>query len=89
MTTAKKRIDLQIDGMAKAASIDWYRRQCRNVYAHMYFYFKPGEIAFYIGEEPLNNAWELASPERVSIGKSQREVQADIRRIARNLPILS
>ena len=89
MATELQRIDSRIYGMAEAASKDWYRRQCRNIHASMYFYFKPGEIAFYIGEEPLNDAWELADSERVSPGKSQREVLADIRRIARHLPILS
>jgi len=83
----------RIQSMAYSASKDWYRRQCRNVYASMYFYYKPGTVGdmdfgFYIGESKLNDGWILAWNERISPAKTQPQVENQLIEIARTLPIL-
>ena len=87
--TSHERLQSRIWGMAEAAANDWMRRQCANLDAHMYFYYKPGEIAFYIGEEPLTEHWVLAGPERISIGKSPRQVAQQLSDMAQTLPIMT
>ena len=79
----------KIQGAAQVAAKDWYRRQCRDCAVSMYLYFKPDTIAFWIGEYPLNEDWQLAWNERISIGKTQEQVTNDIIQIAQKLPILS
>lgn len=88
MATELQTLRSKIYGMADAASKDWFGRQLRNPYASMYFYYKPNQIAFYIGEEPLNDQWELAHPERVSPAKSQNQVCQWMCQIAERLPVL-
>ena len=74
--------------VADLASKDWFRRQCQDPAVRMYFYLEPGEISFYLGPDPLNDSWELARPETVSIGMSTNQVCDMIQRLARHLPIL-
>lgn len=83
-----QQIGSRIFGMADAAASDWFKRQSRNLHAVMYFWYKPGEIAFWIGEEPLSDQWELAHPDRIGAGMTRIEVCAHLQHIARRLPIL-
>lgn len=82
-------INSKIYNMADVASKDWFRRQCQDTAVRMYFYYKPGEITFYLGPSPLNDDWQLAQPETVSIGMSTNQVCTMIQRVAKTLPILS
>lgn len=55
----------------------WCRDQCRDLSAAYYLYYKPGTVSSHgavaIATEPLNEAWQLASPERVSPAWSQHQ----------------
>ena len=84
-----QQINARIYVMADAASIDWFKRQIIDVHSHMYLYYKPGEIAFWIGEEPLNEHWILGWNERISIAKTKEQVREQIIDIAKKLPILN
>ena len=88
-STKTESVNSRIYGMAYSASKDWFRRQCANPAERMYFYYKPGEIAFYIGAEPLNNQWVLAMNDRISTGRTQEQICIQLQQIARQLPILS
>ena len=87
MTT--QQIRDRIYGMAEAASNDWYRRQCQTPYSAMYLYYKPGEIAFWIGEEGLNEDWQLADNQRISPAWTKGQVCRHVCDLAQRLPILS
>ena len=89
MMTESERIDSKVYGMAYSASKDWFRRACINPAATMYFWYKPGQISFYLGEEGLNGDYVKAVEEPVSSGRSTEQTRAWIREIARSLPILS
>ena len=84
----KQELDSKIYGAADAASVDWYRRQCREPFTSMYLYYKPGTIAFWIGENPLNEDWILAENERISPAKTYDAVRSQIIGLAQRLPIL-
>ena len=79
---------LKIKSMAEVAAADWFRRQSADLMASMYLYYKPGEIAFWIGEDGLNEKWKLARPERILPCYSPRDVVSIICNVARMLPIL-
>ena len=68
---------------------DWFRRQCLNPSESMFLYFKPQHCAFWIGEHPLNDDWELASPLRVSPAKTKEQVMYWAHELSRTLPVLS
>jgi len=82
-------INAKIYNMADLASKDWFRRQVNTLETQMYLYYKPHEINFYIGAEPLSDRWELARPERIPISLSTGQVTNLIYQLARRLPILS
>ena len=81
-------IESKIWGAAEAAANDWFRRQCKDLHTSMYIYYKPGNINFWIGQEPLSGEWQLADNQRVSIALTKEQVARHIAQIARRLPIL-
>ena len=78
----------QINGAASAAANDWYPRQCKDVYCSMYAYFKPGTIAFWIGENGLTDKWKLVTGERISPAWTIDAVKRHLIDKAQRLPIL-
>lgn len=74
---------------ADSASQSWFKRQSANLYAHMFLYYKPGQIVFWIGEDLPDDKWELAWNTRISIAKTIDAVRNQIIEIAQRLPILS
>ncbi len=79
----------QIHTEARRATEDWFKRQCGNTFASMYFYFKPGEVKFHISEEAPTPEWELGWNERISIGKTIGQVRYQIIEIAQRLPLFA
>jgi len=75
-------------GAAEAASNDWFKRQCADLYASMYLYYKPGTIAFWIAEDPLNEDWRLADTQRIQASLTKEQVCRRVCDIAKSLPIL-
>lgn len=72
-------------------ALEWYRAQCRNIYAALYLYYKrsgpdsPGRLA--IGED-CPPGYELASPQRLGPGATQDQIRERLKEICRRLPIL-
>jgi len=54
----------------------------------MYLYYKPLSIAFWIGEEPLNDEWQLADAQRISPAWTTQQVCRHVCNLAKALPIL-
>jgi len=81
-------IDQKIFSMAESAAQDWFKRQCANTLTSMYAYYKPGEIAFYIGENALNDNWKLIAAERVSIAWTPKQLTTWLIDKAQRLPII-
>lgn len=73
---------------ARAAANDWFRRQAATLTTPMFLFYKPGQIAFWIGEKPLNDAWQKADETPVSIALSVPQIVRKIVDQAQRLPIL-
>lgn len=78
----------QIRGALDAAVKDWYKRQAADLHSHMYAYYKRNGMAVWIGEEPLNDTWELLTPQRVSPMLTPDQVYNTLRPLLNNVPIL-
>lgn len=88
MKTRLAVIESMTGSAAEAAAKDWMRRQSANVLARMHVWYKPGTIAFWIGEEGLNDKWQQAEEKRVSPSWTPEQVARHITQIAKQLPLL-
>ncbi|ADC73246.1 hypothetical protein TK90_2761 (plasmid) [Thioalkalivibrio sp. K90mix] len=79
-------LQAKIRSAADAASIDWFRRQCADATVAMRLYYKPGEIAFWIGPEPLNEDWVEDIP--ITSNMTRTKAAQRIVERAQSLPIL-
>lgn len=66
---------------------DYFKRACANPYAAMYLYYKPNNGGIYIGENPLNDEWILASSERIGSGWDMPKTRRFIENTLKSLPI--
>jgi len=82
-----------IDARARTEALCWFNKQCRDTSARHYLYYLPSTAAhdggFLISRErPANAAYELASPEPLSIAWTVERAQVWIKDIVWRLPIL-
>lgn len=80
-------LQAQIRSAADAAAIDWFRRQCADATVAMRLYYKPGEIGFWIGAEPINEDW--VEDIRITSDMTRTKAAQRIVERAQSLPILS
>lgn len=78
----------QFDSALDIAVKDWFKRQCANPSSKMYLYYKPEHNAFWLGEEPLNETWVLATGEPVSNASTIPQVFSWAKSILGSLPTL-
>lgn len=74
------------------AAAVWYREQCRDPYKAFYLYYKPSQRGIagvlVIAEDPPNDEYRLATPERIPVTMGPPSVIEWARGIARHLDIL-
>ena len=86
---------MEKDWRAKFASAldcavtDWFKRQCAEPSTRMYLYYKPQHNAYWIGAEPLNDDWILATGETVNGFKTAPQIYTWAYDILSKLPTLS
>lgn len=93
MTIAKRWGDIETNlwEMAKEASEDWFKKQCRNEFGTYYLYFKPGTETGWGTLAVAENApegYQLADPRRLSPAWTRTQVKRHIRDILQTLPVL-
>jgi len=77
---------------ATLAAEQWFKDQCRNLYARFYLYYRPSDGvepgALLVSEDPPNDLFIKASDTRLSPGWSTEQVRKFIYETAQTLPIL-
>jgi len=81
-----KEVENWLRVTARTAADQWWIEQNKNIYAHFYLYFKPGEVT--IAEESPGNEWQLGSPERIGGYHTREQVRYFILDTLRKLPCL-
>jgi hypothetical protein len=75
-----------VAAQAQKVADEWYAAQCRDNYASLYVYYRPGELCAAAG--PPSPEWTLADGARIRPDSTRVQVQRWVNDLAQRIPFL-